>query len=191
MFVCSCGQSLHRFSKSWSEFQICKTVAKLWFRFFKVWLPLNDLTGTTLLEREPKFGHLSESLELIFTPCPLLPLVTFNGSYTFKKRSQSLATFQGIWNCGQHLENRCKLWPQLWSLLFWILCKIIICQLFLIVLPLICWENKFPFGCMSTIWGFCKYLCSTFITLLGITEINYIKWFAGSSKNLVLILLLG
>ena len=37
----SCGQSLHRFSKRWPEFQILRKMAKLWLRFLKVWLSLN------------------------------------------------------------------------------------------------------------------------------------------------------
>ena len=55
--------------------------------------------------------------KLIFTLYPLLQLVTFNWSHSFKKRSQSLITFFRIWNSGQLFENRLKLWPQLWSFL--------------------------------------------------------------------------
>ena len=130
----SCGQSLHRFSKRWLEFKILKKMTKLWLRFLKLWLPLNVINGSHIFKRRTKVWPLVWEFETHFYPfirskfsekwpnfgllfknvaLVRLPLVTFNGSRTFKKGGQNLAIFLRIWNSSQHFENRCKLWPQL------------------------------------------------------------------------------
>ena len=101
-------------------------MVKLWLRFLKVWLLLNVTNGSlsedTFLKSGPKFGQFSDNLKLIFTLLSFTPLVTFNGSHTFKKWSQNLATFLRILNFGQIFENRCKFWPQFWSLRYIKIC---------------------------------------------------------------------
>ena len=55
----NCGQSLHRFSKRWSEFKILKKIAKLWLHFLKVWLPLNVTNGSLTM---PHFLKADQNL---------------------------------------------------------------------------------------------------------------------------------
>ena len=81
---------------------------KFWFCFLKVWLPLNVTNGVTdwRVKMSSKFSEKWSNFGPLFkNVAPVrLSLVIFNGSHTFKKRSQSLAIFFKIWNSTNFLK---------------------------------------------------------------------------------------
>ena len=89
--------------------------AKVWSLFWEFGTDRRVKICLKFSQKWPNFGPLFKNVAPV-----KLPLVTFNGSHTFEKQNQSLAIFLRIWNSGQLFENRCKIWPQIWSLLYFI-----------------------------------------------------------------------